>query len=563
VANAIFERANEGIFVTDANGRIEWTNRAFEEITGYTEAEAQGRSAGFMRSGKHRDSFYGAMWKSLGHEGRWSGEIYNRRRNGEIYPCLLNISAIEARDGTPVRYVALLSDITELKSKQAELRRLAYFDGLTGLPNRKLLQDRLGQAMAQVRRQGGELALLFLDVDDFKQINDRCGHSAGDDYLRGLGASLADVLRGGDTVARLGGDEFVVLLVERESDCDFIPVVERLRLAASISVPVSCCEPVQATASFGIAIFNQHSPPLTPDQLLRRADNAMYQAKLTGGDRYHFFDPRQDAETVTRLASLQEVDRAIKAGELRVRYQPVISLRSDTVVGVEALVRWEHPDRGLMEPADFLPHIADSDVEISLGTWMLHEASALQRRLAREGHAIYVSVNIAASHLYAAQFVEDLASFLPPQRPGEEPALQLEILETTALQDLESARERIEACRQLGVAIALDDFGTGFSSLTYLRELPADTVKLDRSFVSRIDVSDEDNSIVETTIRLAHALGKKVTAEGVESASQLEMLAAGDCDAAQGFLIAEPLSEAALLAWLSEADRSETPAAPI
>jgi diguanylate cyclase (GGDEF)-like protein/PAS domain S-box-containing protein len=462
---SVFENTQEGILITDAEQRILRVNSAFTAVTGYTEAEVAGRTPRILKSGRQDAAFYQQMWQAIATTGHWRGEIWNRNKGGELYAEILNVSAVEDGLGRVTNYIGVFSDISDLKAAQRRLEALANFDALTGLPNRALLADRLRQAISTARRQQQLLAVVFLDLDGFKEVNDELGHETGDRLLVEVARRLAGAVRGGDTVARLGGDEFVLLLVGLADMAEMEPVLNRVLTEVAQPYRIEGRE-LLLSASMGVAVYPVDEAD--PDTLLRHADQAMYQAKQSGRNRFLFFDPAVDREMQGRHQQLERLRQALRQGEFRLHYQPKVNLRRGEVIGMEALLRWQHPERGLVPPGEFLPLIEQSDLIIQIGEWVLDEALAQVGRWQAVGRSWPVSVNIAARHLQRHGFVERLKDLLAAHPEVPPASLELEVLETAVLEDIEHVRTTIIACQSLGVGVAVDDFGTGYSSLAYL-----------------------------------------------------------------------------------------------
>jgi diguanylate cyclase (GGDEF)-like protein/PAS domain S-box-containing protein len=549
LAASVFSHAREGIMITAPSGDILEVNEAFTVITGYDRAEVIGKNPRLLGSGRQSKGFYAAMWGELKQNGHWQGEVWNRRKTGEVYAAMQTISTVRDDRGEVLRYVALFSDITPLKEHQRQLERIAHYDALTGLPNRVLLADRLHQAMTQVQRRGTMLAVAYLDLDGFKAINDAHGHDAGDRLLTAVATRMKQALREGDTIARLGGDEFVAVLLDLPDHQACVPMLDRLLAASAVPVWTDGLE-LRVSGSLGVAFFPQ-AEPIDADQLLRQADQAMYQAKLAGKNRYHIFDADQDRNVRGHHESLEHIRRAMAEREFELYYQPKVNMRSGTVIGAEALIRWRHPDRGVLPPAVFLPVIEDHPLAITLGDWVLDTALTQIEAWKAAGLNLPVSVNIDAMQLQPPDFVDRLKALLaahPGVGPGD---LELEVLETSALEDIAHVSDVILACRELGIAFALDDFGTGYSSLTYLKRLPAGQLKIDQSFVRDMLDDPEDLAILEGVLGLANAFRREALAEGVETLPHGEMLLRLGCDLGQGYAIARPMPAAAIPAWLA------------
>ncbi len=547
LAASVFSHAREGIMITEADGTIIDVNDTFTRITGYNRAETIGNNPRLLNSGRQSRDFFADMWRALTEQGYWNGEIWNRRKNGEVYAEMLTISAVRDDRGAILRYVALFSDISALKDHERELEHIAHYDALTGLPNRVLLADRLHQAMAQTHRRGLQLAVAYLDLDGFKSVNDRHGHEAGDQLLVLLAARMKEALREGDTLARLGGDEFVAVLLDLADIEASVPMLTRLLAAAAQPARIGDLV-LQVSASVGVTFFPQPDE-VDADQLLRQADQAMYQAKQAGKNRYHIFDAEQDRSVRGHHASLEQIRMALAAREFVLHYQPKVNMRTGQVVGAEALIRWQHPERGLMPPGTFLPVIEDNPLAIELGEWVIDSALTQIERWHRAGFDIPVSINVGALQLQQNDFVERLLAQLAAHPEITPACLELEVLETSALEDVVQVSKVIEACREFGLRFALDDFGTGYSSLTYLKRLPAQVLKIDQSFVRNMLDDPEDLAILEGVLSLASAFRRQAVAEGVETVEHGLMLLQLGCELAQGYGIARPMPAQDLPAW--------------
>ena len=547
LAASVFSHSHEGIMITAADNTIINVNAAFTRITGYSREEALGQTPHLLNSGRQSKEFYATLWHSLEQKGHWYGEVWNRRKNGEIYVEMQTISAVRDTRGNVAQYVALFSDITEAKQHQNELEHIAHYDALTTLPNRVLLADRLHQAIVQTLRRGQLLEVVFLDLDGFKTINDKFGHEAGDQLLMALAAGMKQALRECDTLARIGGDEFVAVLVDLPDVASSMPMLERLLAAASQPVQVGELT-LQVSASMGVTFCPQEDEA-DADTLLRQADQAMYQAKLAGKNRLHFFDIEEDRSVRGHHESIEHIRQALLANEFVLHYQPKVNLRTGAVIGAEALIRWQHPLRGLISPAEFLPVIEEHSLAIELGEWVINSALTQVEQWQAAGLNIPVSVNIGARQLQQHNFVERLLSILAVH-PGVKPScLELEVLETSALEDVTHVSKVIDACRKLGIMFALDDFGTGYSSLTYLKRLPVAMLKIDQSFVRDMLDDPDDLSILKGVVGLASAFHLQVIAEGVETVEHGAMLLQLGCELAQGYGIARPMPGQQLPNW--------------
>lgn len=547
VAARVFSHAREGIIITSPDGTILDVNEAFTRIAGYLPGEAIGRTPRMLRSDRQDAAFYVAMWRNLLKHGYWSGEIWNRCKDGRVIAELMTISAVHDAQGQTVQYVAFFSDITALKEHQHQIEHIAHFDALTDLPNRLLLADRLQQAMKQAQRSHQPLAVAYLDLDGFKSINDSHGQDVGDQLLIALAKRMKQTLRDGDSLARIGGDEFVAVLVNLEQMDACRPLLDRLLNAASEPVSVGKLT-LQVSASLGVTFYPQQHV-LDADQLLRQADQAMYQAKLSGKNRYHQFDAEKDSSIRAHHESLAGIEQALRRHEFVLYYQPKVHMRTGQIVGAEALIRWQHPEKGLLSPITFLPVIEDHPLSVAIGEWVIDTALRQHASWLSLGLDVPVSVNVGARQLQQSDFVSRLQAILA-QHPQLNPScLSLEILETSALEDMAQVSGVIEACKRIGVAFALDDFGTGYSSLTYLKRLHVSELKIDQSFV-RDMLDDPDNlAILEGVIGLAKAFRRAVIAEGVETVEHGALLLQLGCELAQGYGIARPMPADALPAW--------------
>ncbi|MEC5215527.1 diguanylate cyclase (GGDEF)-like protein/PAS domain S-box-containing protein [Actimicrobium sp. GrIS 1.19] len=543
----VFSSTHEGILITDANGLIVEVNESFLRISGYRRDELLGQSPLMFSSSRQGPEVRATMWAQLSATGSCQGEAWSRRKDGQAYAGLLSINSIRDNAGRVQNYVALVADITPLRAKQEELERLLHFDPLTKLANRILLGDRLQQAMLQARRAQQPVTVLYLDLDRFKLVNDTYGHDIGDQVLVAVSHHMLEVIRDTDTLARMGGDEFVVVLQGVGTAACSDALVGRILRACARPVVIGKLV-LQVSASIGMTVFPDDEADA--DQLIRHADQAMFIAKREGRNRIYHFDPALEAGIQLRNVQLSRIAQAIVTDELVLFYQPKVNMRLGTVTGMEALIRWRHPERGLLPPAAFLPVMQDDPLETTLGEWVILQALAQMSRWQADGLRLPVSVNIAASQLLLPDFAVRLGLLLerfPDVDPGD---LELEILETSALHDLHAVAALMQACHALGVHFAIDDFGTGYSALTYLRRLPAETLKIDQTFVRDMLIDHDDLAIVQSVIALADVFQRSVIAEGVESMEIGERLLDLGCDIAQGYAIARPLEAAAIPEWL-------------
>ncbi|TVQ42049.1 MAG: PAS domain S-box protein [Wenzhouxiangella sp.] len=550
LAASVFSHSHEGILITDDSGNILEVNEAFTTITGYERSEAIGRNPRFLQSGRQDDAFYQTMWEALQRDGTWSGEVWNRRKTGEFYAENLTISAVRDGTGRIIRYVGLFFDITHQKEYQQHLERVAHFDVLTDLPNRTLLADRLRQALARASRGNQEVVVAYIDLDEFKSVNDHFGHAVGDECLRQIGARLEKAVRSGDTVARLGGDEFVLVLADIGNRETALKLLERL-----LDIVAAPCQvddvAISLTVSIGATFFPQ-ARALEADQLLRQADQAMYEAKSKGRNRIHFFDAEMEQAHANRLALIGQLRRALADDEFILHYQPKVDLSDGRVEGFEGLIRWQHPERGLLSPAAFLPALEGDELAHAVGHWVIEQALTDLAGWRASGLDLELSINVSAQQLLRTGFTEALAERLGRHPEIEKGRLTLEFLETGILEDIDTGREVTRNCHRLGANFALDDFGTGFSSLSHLKHLPLKQIKIDRSFVTGMLEDPEDLAIIEGVINLGRAFDLDVLAEGVENVDQATGLIQLGCQKIQGYLVARPMPPEQVEDWVRQ-----------
>nr|CRH06851.1 putative Diguanylate cyclase/phosphodiesterase with PAS/PAC sensors [Candidatus Magnetococcus massalia] len=538
LAKRVILTVSEAIVITDAQGSILDVNPSFERITGYMRQEVLGKDPGVTKSGRHDVAFYKKMWDQLIEEGYWQGEIWDRRKNGEVFPKWLTINAIRDKRREVTHYVGVFTDISREKSTEAQLERLAFYDPLTQLPNRVLFRDRLSHEIGLSERAGKILVLLLIDLDRFKIINDTLGHGVGDGLLVQVSNRLVACVRKSDTVARLGGDEFGIILPGVEKPEDAAIVAETIISQLQMPFVLEGNEAFIG-GSIGIAIHPQDGENY--ETLTMNADAAMYKAKESGKGNYKFFTPDMNDQNAHRLQLEADLRRAIDGNELEVYYQPKMDAQSGQIMGMEALVRWNHPERGLVSPGDFIPLAEETGLIVALGEYVLTQACLCVRSWWDEGlPKLRVAVNLSARQFDEENMIEKVqevlqSTGLPPQ------GLELEITESIAMHDVERAIEKVRGLRELGVRISIDDFGTGYSSLSYLKQFPLHALKIDRSFVQ--DMQDEDDAtIVSSIISLAKSMHLGVVAEGVENTEQLDFLKGRDCNQVQGFFFSKPLA---------------------
>ncbi len=549
LAASVFTHASEGIVISDAAGIILDVNDAFTQITGYTREEAVGRSTNLLRSGRQGKEFYANMWRDLIESGHWSGEIWNRAKDGRIFAEMLTITAVRDKSGKTHQYVALFSDITSDKQHARELERIARYDLLTGLPNRVLLRDRLQHAIVQADRRGTILAVVSLDLDNFKAVNDRHGHAVGDELLTTVAHRMKTAVRSDDTLARLGGDEFVAVLVGCDNPDQCLPIVRLLLDAASQPVSIGDLS-LHLSASAGVACYPQ-AEDVGADQLLRQAAQALYQSKISGKNRYDLFDSHLALSTRGHHEDLERIQTALERREFLLYYQPKMNMATGAIKGAEALIRWQHPERGLLPPGQFLPVVDGHPIAIEIGEWVIESVLQQMETWRALGLDIPVSVNISAQQLQEADFVTRLNELLAAHPSVDPSSLEIEVLESSALTDMSLVSQVIHNCGKLGVSFALDDFGTGYSSLAFLRRLPVDVLKIDQTFVRDMIDDPEDLTIVEGMLGLASAFRRQAIAEGVETVEQGILLLRLGCQVAQGYGIARPMPAGHLPAWVA------------
>lgn len=548
---SVFASAGEGIVITNPAGEIVAVNRAFTVITGYPELEVIGLNPRFLRSGRHDAEFYAALWSALELTGQWQGELWNKRKNGEIYPEWLTISSVRDRQGRPTHYVAVFSDITAVKESQDALYHLAHHDPLTGLPNRTLLRDRLEHALERGRRDRQGVAVIFVDLDRFKQINDTLGHPVGDEILKLAARAMAAQLRASDTIARVGGDEFIIVLEKDVSSYSVSTVARKLVEIFGHPFPVAGRD-LYLTASLGIGLFPKDGED--PDTLLRHADLALYKAKELGRNNYQYYEPSLGAGALERMTLENALRTALERRELYLVYQPMYRLSDRRFVGVEALLRWTNPELGDVPPAQFIPVAEEMGFIVELGAWVLREACRQLGAWRLAGCEVpRMAVNLSVHQLEREELVTDVADLLTEWglHPGE---LEIEVTESTLLRQSGPAPEVLEGLRQLGVFLAVDDFGTGYSSLSALRQMPVNRLKIDASFVRDIGRDPNDEAIARAIIALAHSLGLETVAEGVERREQAVFLTDAGCDIVQGYFYGRPMRPEEVVGKIVEAN---------
>ncbi|MEL0584911.1 MAG: EAL domain-containing protein [Candidatus Thiodiazotropha sp. (ex. Lucinoma kazani)] len=534
----IIEHTMEGVLITDSNGVIDSVNPAFTEITGYSEQEIITQHPRILISGRHPPEFFEELWDNVRNTGSWRGEVWNQRKNGEVYPVWMTISCVRDEQGSVMHYVAVFSDITSIKQTQSQLEHLAHHDSLTNLPNRLLFEDRLEHAIAQAKRQKRQLAVLFLDLDRFKNINDSLGHAMGDELLKEVAARLQKILRDDDTAARLGGDEFTVLVENIEDPSQAAVVATKIQEKFKAPFKIAGRE-LHVTTSIGISIYPEDGKDVA--DLTKNADAAMYQAKEQGRNNYRYYTSELTRTAFERLLLETELRSALHQNQLLLYYQPQISLNNGEMTGAEAVLRWHHPRLGIIPPARFIPLAEESGLIHEIGNWVLQEACAQTRYLNKQGlfqgrMAINLSVRQIMQTDLILRFEQIIAdSGCPPTM------LQLEVTEGIFMGQMQHSVPVLDVFKKLGVSIAIDDFGTGYSSLSYLKQLPIDKLKIDRSFIRDMPHDSDAVAITQAIVSLGKNLGLRITAEGIETMAQQSLLQKMGCQEGQGYLYSPPV----------------------
>lgn len=544
----VFENSNEGVLITDEHARIVEVNPSFSQITGYSLDEVLGKTPKTFSSGRHDDAFYQVMWRQLNETGSWAGEIWNRRKCGEIYPEWLSISSVHDDSGRLQHYVAVFSDVSEQHRSRQEIEYLAHHDALTDLPNRLLFNARLEHAIGHAIRARNQLAVLCIDLDRFKTINDSLGHASGDQVLRQVATRIRLAMRADDTMARLGGDEFIILL-ENVTPTGVREVAEKVTTAVSEPLRFDG-DPLYVSLSMGISMFPRDGRDV--DTLVKNADIAMYKAKSSGRDNYQFYTQQLTDETLEQVFLQNHLRRAIEQDEFRVYYQPQVDIETGLAVGVEALLRWQHPDEGLILPMRFIPLLEEQGMMRQVGPWVLRRACEDFVRWQKVGIAPdSLAVNLSGPQIHSPSAADEIERILlDTGMPAER--LELEVTENFVMTDPESNINTLHRLRALGIRLAIDDFGTGYSSLAYLKRLPINKLKIDRSFVRDVPGDVDDEAITRAVVGLSKTLNLDIIAEGVERLASVEFLLGEGCYFGQGFLWGKPMPEEEIVCWLAE-----------
>jgi diguanylate cyclase (GGDEF)-like protein/PAS domain S-box-containing protein len=551
LAARVFESSGEAILITDAKSNVVAVNHAFVMMSGFRSEEILGNNPRLLASGRHDADFYRSMWDDIGNHGYWQGEIWDKHKSGRVFPKWMSITAVRDDKGEVVNYISIARDTTEQTEAERNIHFLAYYDVLTGLPNRTLLRDRLGQMIAVSHRDHRQFALLFMDLDRFKYINDSMGHSVGDRLLQAVALRIQEHVREEDTVARLGGDEFIVLL--RDTGESGAAVVAR-KLLETLATPYDLEGQIISTqASIGICIFPDHAQDA--DTLIKNADMAMYSAKEEGRNNYQFFKAEMNFRVDLLFSMEKDLRLALERGEFYLNYQPQVDLATGKLCGVEALVRWNHPSKGAVSPGEFIPVAEETGQIIAIGEWVLRTACAQMVEWRKAGVInVTLAVNLSMRQLRQPALVDLIKAVL--EESGLEPKyLELEITEGIMMGDNQIALRFLMEMDNLGVHLSIDDFGTGFSSLNYLKKLPVDKLKIDQSFVRDIETDESDAAIIRSIISLGHRLNLRVIAEGVETQEQLDFLRIRGCDEIQGYFYARPMSAVSLFEFFKSPTR--------
>lgn len=545
--SGVVEQTDDIVVISDPHGIIEYVNPAFEKITGYLSDEILGKKTGFIKSGRHDDSFYKKLWKTI-KEGNSFREVFiNRKKNGDLFYEEKTITPLKDKKGEIQNYVSTGKDISDRMEIQDRLHHMATHDALTDLPNRLMVNDRLEHAIQKVERSDVKIAVMFIDLDRFKQVNDSLGHASGDSLLKVIAVKLKSHIRKGDTLARFGGDEFVVLIEDFNQIEDVMAVLHKMLEAVVEPVLISGYE-ISSSASIGVTIFPDDATNV--DALLKNADVAMYRAKDKGGNNFQFYTQDMSAHADERMELQHGLNHALERDEIKLYYQPRINVQSGRVVGMEALLRWEHPTKGLLEPLTFIPILEETGKILEVGHWILRKACAFNADLERKGHGpLRVSVNLSARQFHDEQLlqcIEDICTKNNFNTAG----LEVEITESLLIENVDTAVAILDGLHEAGIHIAIDDFGTGYSSMSYLKRFPIDLLKIDKSFVNDIPDDKDDVAIVRAIVALGETMGMSLVAEGVETAEQLHFFREVEQCEIQGFYISKPLPEEEFVAWL-------------
>jgi diguanylate cyclase (GGDEF)-like protein/PAS domain S-box-containing protein len=546
IAKNIFEYSSESIIITDAQNKILFVNPAFEIVTGYSAEEVIGKNPRILQSGMHDIQFYEKMWNDLKQHGLWKGEIWNKRKDGELYLEWLTISVVKDRKGNVTNYVAIFSDITEHKRNMEQLTRLALYDPLTNVPNRYLLEKRLESIIRMSKKHNQSFALLFLDLDRFKNINDSLGHRVGDRLLKETAQRLKGLLRKQDTIARFGGDEFVIILPNLKHIREAVYMAEKI--VESLKRPFCFNhQEVYISTSIGISVYPYDGTD--KETLIRMADRAMYQAKKNGRNQYALYHDGMHRNGKQLFQLETALRKALDQGEFELYYQPQLDIKTKQIRAVEALIRWKHPEKGFISPGMFIPLAEESGLITPISDWIMMQACEHLKQLQLHFPYVKMSINISSIYFQQIDFLEKLRKTIESVNVNPR-SIELELTESAIMPHAEQSVERLTKLKTMGISIAIDDFGTGFSSLSYLHRFPIDILKIDQSFTKQLSRYQEDSAIVKAIIMMAHSLQIKVVAEGVETKKQYQVLEKQCCDFVQGYYVSKPLPISELYEFL-------------
>ncbi|PTC04974.1 GGDEF domain-containing protein [Vibrio mediterranei] len=540
ITSEIFNNFQEGMMITDQNGKILDVNSAFSEVTGYQAIEVIGKNPRFLQSGHHDAQFYQNLWQQLSETGLWKGEFINRKKDGSIYPQMATISTINDDGNSLLHYICVFEDISKQKAHEEKLRKMAFFDPLTNLPNRSHLTSILEQSIEGGQRHSEQFATLFLDLDHFKHINDSKGHLYGDRLLSQVADRLADVLHHRASIGRIGGDEFVIILTDYDSEAQLLDTIDETLGVFNRPFELDSQESLRVSGSIGVALYPQDGQ--NSETLLKNADTAMYLAKKNGRNGYAFYSPDLTYSSVLHVRVQSALHDAVEKQQLSLVYQPQYDLTNNTLIGVEALLRWNHPELGVIAPAQFIPIAEKTGLIQRIGAWVIREACEQGRRWLDQGIEFgKIAVNVSGLQLQHPNFVTKLKQkLLDTNFPAER--LEIEITESFLLIDHKLAVDTLNQIRELGIEISLDDFGTGYSSLSYLKGLPISKLKIDRSFICDVPDENDSNAIVQAIIVMGETLSLKIVAEGVENGDQVEYLRSHGCEYGQGYVFSKPVT---------------------
>jgi diguanylate cyclase (GGDEF)-like protein/PAS domain S-box-containing protein len=548
LAENVLAQTPEAVMITDSQLKIIRVNAAFTRTTGYSEAEIKGCLPSILSSKRHDNSFYKAMWDDLNTYGQWQGEVWNRRKDGDIFPEWLNINSVKNKAGMITHYAGIFSDISNQHNVRQKLHDLAYYDALTGLPNRELFQNRLHEAIKLASRNEDKLAVMFLDLDNFKNINDSLGHRTGDQLLKIVADNISNSIRSSDTVARLGGDEFTIILSDIKCHESIKILAEKIIKVMEKPIEIQDGKTLYVSTSIGISIYPDNGNDV--ESLLKNADTAMYQAKDAGKKSFKFYTPEMSIRFNERVQLESELRQAINNGDLNVVYQPQIECSTGKILGFEALARWYHVQRGWISPVIFIPIAEEAGLISKIGDWVLKEAChQLKKWQDNYSHTLKMSVNISSHQIHDKDLVGKVISIINTSNILKG-SLELELTETSLMDNIDSTISTLAELSNHGVSIAIDDFGTGYSSLGYLKRFKIDKLKIDKSFINDITTDSNDAEIVKTIISMAHNLSMNVIAEGVETEAQLNYLINNGCNEVQGFYFCEPKSSSVISGML-------------